>query len=258
MLALISPAKTLDYDSDRCGPAQTQPRLLSDSASLIKTLRGYSAKRLGELMHVSDALATLNRQRFQDWDSPMPVDGTARPAILAFKGDVYRGLDCDSMTDRQLTYAQDHLRILSGLYGILRPLDLMLPYRLEMGIKLKTRRGKDLYAFWGERITHLLREDLQACGARFVLNLASAEYFRSVDVSAIGVPVIAPAFKERRGGELKMITLFAKQARGALAAWVMKKKVKTLAKLKTFSEDGYRFDPEHSTDAVPLFVRDPQ
>lgn len=254
MLILLSPAKTLDYDTPAKPPAETQPQLLEKSEELAKVLKQLSPQDLAGLMSISDELAELNFNRFQDWESPMPASGS-KPAVLAFKGDVYIGLKAGEMTDKQLLYAQDHLRILSGLYGLLRPLDLMLPYRLEMGTKLKTRAGKTLYDFWGARITDLVESQVEAVDAKFVLNLASNEYFRSVQHKKLSVPVVSPVFKDFNNGKYKVISFFAKQARGTMAAWAIKSKAKTLKKLVQFDGDGYQYDPESSTDAKPVFLR---
>ncbi|MEM6688977.1 MAG: peroxide stress protein YaaA [Planctomycetota bacterium] len=251
MLILLSPAKSLDFERSLPKAKPTQPRLLKDSTKLIDDLRSLSPKEIAGLMKVSDKLATLNHERFSDWDARHKSD--AKPAGFTFAGDVYRGLQSDQWTEKQVEYAQSHLRILSGLYGLLRPLDRIYAYRLEMGTKLKTDRGKDLYEFWRDKIGDLVRKDARESGDRLILNLASNEYFKAA--SGELPPVIAPAFKERKDGEVKMIPLFAKVARGTMASWVIRKKVRTLAKLKQFDEDGYRFEPDGSTDEVPLFVR---
>lgn len=251
MLILLSPAKSLDFERSFPKAKPTQPRMLKDSEKLIADLRALSPRQIADLMKVSEKLAALNHERFSDWDVRHKSD--AKPAGFTFAGDVYRGLQSDQWTEKQVEYAQDHLRILSGLYGVLRPLDRIYAYRLEMGTKLKTERGKDLYDFWGEAIGDLVRKDAKAGGDKAILNLASNEYFKSVRGEL--PPVIAPAFKEIKDGTPKMITLFAKVARGTMASWVVRKKVRTLAKLKQFDEDGYRYEPVGSTDEVPLFVR---
>ncbi|MEM0925821.1 MAG: peroxide stress protein YaaA [Planctomycetota bacterium] len=254
MLILLSPAKTLDYESDSRVPDPTEPALLSESVKLAEILKKKTPKQLGALMGISDDLAMLNHTRYQEWSMPMPDSGT-RPSILAFQGDVYQGLDAASLTAKQLSYAQDHLRILSGLYGILRPFDLMLPYRLEMGTKLKNRRGADLYAFWGDRITSLIVEQLESLQAKTLLNLASNEYFRSVKPKQVSVPIISPVFKDFSNGNYRIISFFAKKARGTMARWVIRNRVKTVKKLEQFDGDGYRYDPDASTPAKPVFLR---
>ncbi|MEM9367507.1 MAG: peroxide stress protein YaaA [Planctomycetota bacterium] len=259
MLILLSPAKTLDFESAPKRKRTTVPRLMSQTADLVAELKALSQSDIASLMGVSDKLAQLNFDRFQDFEVPLPKAGT-RPAIDAFQGDVYTGLRAESFTDKQVAYAQAHLRILSGLYGILRPLDRMLPYRLEMGTRLKTPQGKDLYAFWGDHLRELLQDDLEAAGGKTILNLASKEYSKAVRLDHWakqnpGLKVISPTFKERRGGELKQITLFAKQARGLMAAWAIRQKAKSPAKLTRFDTEGYQFAPELSSTDRPVFVR---
>lgn len=254
MLTLISPAKTLDFDSPVKTDVRTEPEFLSAAAQLVDRLRKLRPKQLGQLMHLSDKLAELNHMRFQDWDAAASDDGV-HPAMFAFRGDVYRGLKADDLTPKQIEYAQDHLRMLSGLYGVLRPLDRMLPYRLEMGTSLKNGAGKDLYAFWGSRITESINRQAEQTKSKWVLNLASQEYFKSVRPRELERPVIAPAFKEIKDGKPKMIAIFAKLARGTMASWVIRNKVRTPKKLMTFAEDGYRLDPALSTPQAPVFTR---
>ncbi|PAY15587.1 hypothetical protein CKO51_31170 [Rhodopirellula sp. SM50] len=254
MLIVLSPAKTLDYDSRPKVPARTTPEWLAESEKLVDLLKKKTPKQIQTLMGVSENLAELNHGRYQDWQLPMP-EAASRPAVLAFKGDVYLGLEADQMTEKQLLYAQDHLRILSGLYGVLRPLDSMLAYRLEMGTALKARRGKDLYAFWGTRITQSINEQLDATDSRYLLNLASNEYFRSIQKKSVQAEIIAPVFKDQSNGKYRVISYFAKKARGTMASWVIRNKVKTPTKLVKFAEDGYRYDAESSSDAAPVFLR---
>lgn len=258
MLIVVSPAKTLDYETPAIISSASTPALLEHSAELAQVMKKKSLRQLKTLMGISDKLAAQNHQRFQVWeesDHRSAASDATKPAILAFKGDVYLGLAADEMTEKQLLFAQDHLRILSGLYGILRPLDRMLPYRLEMGSALKTKRGKDLYAFWGSLITEQLNEQIAATKSKHVLNLASNEYIRSVQVDELSAAVITPSFKEFKNGKYKMLSFFAKKARGTMAAWVIKNKVKSLKKLTTFSEDGYRYDEDSSTPDAPAFLR---
>ncbi|QEF96420.1 hypothetical protein Mal15_04480 [Stieleria maiorica] len=255
MLIVLSPAKTLDYESEPKIASQTTPEWITESETLVGVLKKKTPKQIQALMGVSDKLAELNHQRYQDWQLPMPPEAT-RPAILAFKGDVYLGLQADRMTEKQLLFAQDRLRILSGLYGVLRPLDAMLPYRLEMGTALKTRRGKDLYAFWGSRITQSINDQLAVTDCGFLLNLASNEYFRSIQKKHVQAQIIAPVFKDQSNGKYRVISYFAKKARGTMASWVIRNKVKTTAKLVKFAEDGYRYDPDSSTESAPVFLRD--
>jgi uncharacterized protein len=254
MLALLSPAKTLDLRSPVPTQDRTDPEFLDSANQLVEVLQKLRPKQLSELMSISDNLAQLNHARFADW-SPLPEIGAAHPALFAFQGDVYRGFKAHELTVKQITYAQDHLRMLSGLYGVLRPLDRMQAYRLEMGTSLKTKAGKDLYAFWGSQITDSLNRQIRQTKSKFVLNLASQEYFKSVHASEFVCSVISPVFKEVKNGQSKLIALFAKIARGTMAAWVMKNKIKSPAKLIEFAEDGYRYDADTSTPQAPVFIR---
>lgn len=260
MLVVLSPAKTLDFQTEPPVAARSQPRLLDQTATLIEKLKTFSPKQIGELMSISDSLAELNHQRFADFEIPHPSAATkpdtgARPALYAFQGDVYRGLQAAKLTPKQVEYADEHLRMLSGLYGVLRPLDAMLPYRLEMGTNLAIREHKNLYGFWGDAITNLLANDIAHSGSKILLNLASKEYFKSVQEKNLACQVVAPAFKEIKNGKPKIITVYAKTARGTMAQWVIRNKVRTLAKLKQFADDDYRYSETLSTDAVPVFVR---
>ena len=211
-------------------------------------------EKLQNLMNISPALSALNRERFQSWQREFSLDN-AKQAVLAFKGDVYTGLEADTMTSRDLDWAQKHLRILSGLYGVLRPLDLMQPYRLEMGTALKTDGGKNLYAFWGDQISHALNDQLSEVKSGFLVNLASNEYFKSVNLNALDAEVITPAFKDWKNGEYKMISFFAKKARGRMSAWVIKNRIKSVKRLVEFNLDGYRFDASSSSENKPVFLR---
>jgi uncharacterized protein len=254
MIAIISPAKTLDLKTPVPTKDRTDPEFNDSAGQLVEILQRLRPKQLGELMSISDKLAQLNHARFADW-SPKPDLDAVHPALFAFQGDVYRGFKAHELTVKQIEYAQDHLRILSGLYGVLRPLDQMQAYRLEMGTGLKNKAGKDLYAFWGSKITDSLNRQIRQTGSKFVLNLASQEYFRSVRPSDLVCSVVSPVFKEIKNGQPKVITLFAKIARGTMAAWAMKNKVKTPKKLVEFAEDGYRYDAGSSTPEVPVFTR---
>lgn len=256
MLIVLSPAKTLDFDTKTPACASTIPNLLGDSRELVDLLKQQTPGDLRNLMGISESLAELNHARFQDWVAPHPRLGS-KQAMYAFQGDVYQGLQAETFTPNQIDRAQAQLRILSGLYGVLRPLDRILPYRLEMGTKLGNSRGKDLYAFWGERITDHIAASMQADRSRCLLNLASNEYSRSIKASALPAPVVAPAFKEFKNGRYRIVSFFAKKARGAMAAWVIRHRVRTLAKLTQFAEDGYFYDAKSSTDRVPVFLRRP-
>ncbi|MFG0287679.1 MAG: peroxide stress protein YaaA [Rhodopirellula sp. JB044] len=254
MLILLSPAKTLDFETPSKIKNSTQPEWIEESVEIAGLLKQETPASLRDLMHISESLAELNHARFQDWMAPHPKEGSQQ-AIFAFQGDVYQGLQAEKMTVKQMDFAQEHLRILSGLYGILRPLDRILPYRLEMGTSLPNSRGKDLYAYWREYVTKSVVEQLEKNQSRFLLNLASNEYFRCVDAKSLPTPVIAPAFKEMKNGKYKMITFFAKKARGTMASWVIRNRVKTRAKLIQFAEDDYCYSEELSTEAVPVFTR---
>ncbi|MEM9825970.1 MAG: peroxide stress protein YaaA [Planctomycetota bacterium] len=254
MIVVLSPAKTLDFESEPKHPAISDPPFPKLTAALAQTLRGYSAERLGDLMHINEQLADLNRQRFQTFEIPTEAED-ARSAIDAFQGDVYRGLQAAKWTTKQAAYAHDHLRILSGLYGVLRPLDRILPYRLEMGTRLKTRRGKNLYEFWGSHLDREIADAIQQSGSQYLLNLASVEYFKVIDPKSQDVPVLAPKFCELRKGKPVSITVFNKMARGSMASWVIRKKVRSESKLRDFAEDGYAYSEEHSQPGKPMFLR---
>lgn len=255
MLALLSPSKTLDFVTPSRVKTHTVPELLDHAERLVAKLSRISARQLSELMNISAKLAEENRGRYRQWSVPFDTSN-AKPAVLAFRGDVYEGLSAEEFTAADLRYAQGHLRILSGLYGVLRPLDLMQPYRLEMGTKLATRRGKDLYAFWGERITIALNEALAGQqGAPILLNLASNEYFKSVRCDKLRARVIDTGFKERKGDQYKIISFFAKKARGTLAAYVIKNQIQHVDDLRGFREDGYQFNKDLSSDDKFVFTR---
>lgn len=235
--------------------APTLPGHLEDTRELVARLREFTPADVASLMQVSDAIAALNVARYGAWSEPF-TDANSRPAVLAFDGDVYDGLRAREWNGEGLARAQARLRILSGLYGVLRPLDLMQPYRLEMGTRLVTDRGRDLYRFWDGRITARLANDLGETGAGALLNLASDEYFRSVKPAGLPVPVVSPAFEDRKGaGAFKVVSFWAKRARGAMARWVLDEGVEQPADLRGFAVDGYAFAPDVSTDARPVFRR---
>ncbi len=254
MLIIVSPAKSLDYES--AGPAvkTTQPRLLDASETLIEYLRDYSPADIARLMKVSDKIAHLNVDRYAAWQRPFTEDN-AKAAAFAFKGDVYTGLGIDSMSRTELQSAQRQLRILSGLYGVLRPLDLMQAYRLEMSTRLPTAHGKDLYSFWGHTLTDLLNQDLRDEGSGVLVNLASNEYARAVDLNGVDAEVITPVFEDEKNGQYKVISFSAKKARGLMAAWIIRNNPRTGADLTGFAEQGYGFAPEVSEPGRPVFRR---
>lgn len=254
MLIVVSPAKTLDYDSPLPSLRATQPRLLEHSAELVERARKLSPADLASLMKVSDKIAHLNVERFAQWSRPFDKHN-ARPALFAFKGDVYTGLDVSRFDGDDLKAAQSRLRILSGLYGVLRPLDRLQPYRLEMGTALANRHGKDLYAFWGARIAEHLNERLAADRTPVVINAASQEYFRAVDTRALRARVVECVFEEWKGDRYKVISFFAKRARGLLARWAVLHRVATPKALEKFDLEGYGFDAQVSTAERLVFRR---
>lgn len=255
MLMVISPAKTLDFETPPTTERFTQPQYLDHSQELIEILRELTPAQIGELMHLSDKLSGLNAARFGSW-TPAFTPENAKQALLAFKGDVYTGLQAETLSEAELSYAQDHLRMLSGLYGLLRPLDLMQPYRLEMGTKLANGRGKDLYAFWGNRISEWLNEALAEQGDDLLLNLASNEYFSAVKRSALNARIIDTDFKDLKNGQYKIISFYAKKARGMMSRFVISEKINTPDALKQFDVGGYRFNKEQSTATRLVFLRD--
>jgi len=255
MLMVISPAKTLDFETPPTTERFTQPQHLDHSQELIEILRELTPAQIGELMHLSDKLSGLNAARFGSW-TPAFTPENAKPALLAFKGDVYTGLQAETLSEAELTYAQDHLRMLSGLYGLLRPLDLMQPYRLEMGTKLANGRGKDLYAFWGTRISEWLNEALAEQGDDLLLNLASNEYFSAVKRSALNARIIDTEFKDLKNGQYKIISFYAKKARGMMSRFVISEKISTPDALKQFDVGGYRYNSEQSSATKLVFLRD--
>lgn len=255
MLILISPAKKLDYESPLSTDTHSQPQFLDHAQQLVDQLKSYAPHDIAGLMHLSEKLALLNFERYQEWQQPFTPEN-ARPALLAFKGDVYEGMAAGTMDQATLDYAQDHLRILSGLYGVLRPLDLMQAYRLEMGTSLQNERGKDLYAFWKGIITGQLNADLAASGSEVIVNLASNEYFKSVEKKALQGRLITPAFKDWKNGQYKMISFFAKKARGMMTRYLLENRVDDPAQLLEFAEAGYAFNPELTVKPdEPVFTR---
>lgn len=255
MLALISPAKTLDYSTALPTDEYTQPRFLEQSAELIEVCRALSSTQVASLMKVSEKIAQLNVERFRDWQPNFDFSN-ARQAIYAFKGDVYTGLDAYSLNDKQIQFAQQHLRMLSGLYGVLRPLDLMMPYRLEMGTKLNNHMGKNLYSFWGDQITQLINEDLEKAGSQILLNLASDEYYKAVNEKNIQAKIIKPVFLDQKNGEYKIISFYAKKARGLMSRFMIEHEVSNIEQLHAFNTDGYYFDDVNSNDNEIVFKRD--
>lgn len=257
MFALISPAKTLDYTTALPTDTHTQPRLLEQSQQLIDACRKLSATEIASLMTVSEKIANLNVERFRDWNAEFDFSN-ARQALFAFKGDVYTGLDAYHLKDQDIDFAQQHLRMLSGLYGLLRPLDLMMPYRLEMGTKLKNSRGNNLYEFWGSIITDQINQDLAEIDAKVLVNLASDEYYKSVNEKKIQAEIIKPVFLDQKNGKYKVISFYAKKARGLMARYLIENKLSQVEQLKAFDSEGYYFDAESSSDKELVFKRDEQ
>lgn len=254
MLIVVSPAKKLDYDTPPTTKKSTLPAFLDQSQILIDQLRQYSAIDLAELMHLSMNLAELNFDRYEQWQQEVDP-ATGKQCVLAFKGDVYQGLDAESFSAKDLDFAQQHLRILSGLYGLLRPLDLMRPYRLEMGTKLQNERGKNLYEFWGERITDAINEQLKKQGDDVLINLASNEYFKSVKPKLVKGRIITPQFKEKKNGQFKMIGVYAKKARGLLSRYVLLNRLENPEDIKSFDVDDYAFNTTLSKGDNWVFTR---
>ncbi|MGR3805942.1 peroxide stress protein YaaA [Marinibacterium profundimaris] len=252
MLVVISPAKRLDW-TERSVEV-TAPEFEADAQKLAKTMRNLTLKDLKGLMSLSDDLARLNRDRFRDF-SDTPGADDLRPAVLAFAGDTYQGLDAGSLEDDEMAWAQEHLRILSGLYGVLRPLDAIQAYRLEMGSRLKTRRGKSLYEYWRDGPAKALKAQAEALGTDTLVNCASQEYFGAVDPKALGLRIVTPVFLEDKEGEAKIVSFFAKKARGSMARYVIQHRLSDAEGLRDFDYGGYRFDPDRSKPDAPVFVR---
>ena len=257
MLIVVSPAKTLDYESPLVTEKYTQPELISHSAELIKECRMLSPANIAALMKVSDKIAGLNVARFEQW-SKIFTPENARQAMFAFKGDVYTGLDAETMSEEDVDFAQSHLRILSGLYGVLKPLDLMQPYRLEMGTKLANGRGNNLYQFWGSIITDKLNEALTAQGDNVLINLASNEYFKSVKPKELDASVITPIFRDCKNGQYKVISFYAKKARGMMARYIIDNRINSVSELTLFDTAGYYFAEDESTPTELVFKREEQ
>lgn len=255
MLIVISPAKSLDFETTPTTAIYTQPDMLDESEKLMTRLRKMKPKQLSELMSISAALGQLNYERYQTWQPPFTPEN-AKQAVLAFNGDVYQGLDAVSLKEDQLMLLQNKLRILSGLYGVLRPLDLIQPYRLEMGTKLKYQRSADLYAFWKSKITPKVKEAIAESGSNVLINLASNEYFKSIDPKKLGAEIVTPEFKDLKNGEYKMISFFAKKARGLMTRFILENKVEKVEDLQAFDSEGYIFNPRLSKPEKPVFTRD--
>jgi len=255
MLMVISPAKTLDFETLPTTSEHTTPDFLDDSAELIEQLREMSPQDVSALMKISDKLGNLNFDRFLSWDKKFTPDN-AKAALLAFKGDVYTGLDAESLSGDDLLWAQDHLRILSGLYGLLRPLDLIQAYRLEMGTKLTNGRGKDLYQFWGSKITEALNQQQADESLPVLVNLASNEYFKAVQSEQLNAEIITPVFKDWKGDKYKIISFYAKKARGLMVAYIIRNRLNDVEQIKNFDSEGYVYNPAMSSAREWVFTRE--
>lgn len=254
MLVVISPAKTLDYETPLATTIHTIPTFLDDAEILINELRALSPLQVSELMGISPQLGDLNFGRYLNWQRPFDLDN-ARQAVLAFKGDVYLGLHVQALNQKDLQWAQNHLRILSGLYGLLRPLDLMQPYRLEMGTRFANSRGANLYKFWGDKITEGLNVALQRHRQPLLVNLASNEYFRAVRADRLAAEVITPVFKDWKGGKYKVVSFYAKKARGLMSAYIIKNRLEKVDAIKNFAGDGYAYNAALSSAREWVFTR---
>ena len=255
MLTVLSPAKTLDYETAPITQSATLPRFMDQSALLVEDARGLDPDGIRALMGVSEQIAHLNHERFMNWQSESNSDN-AKQAVLAFKGDVYTGLQAETLSEDDLDFAQTRLRILSGLYGLLRPLDLMQPYRLEMGLKFANQRGKNLYEFWGEQLTDTLNADLVSAKTDVLINLASNEYFKAVKPKLLNADIITPQFKDLKNGQYKMISFFAKKARGVMARYIIDNRITEPEALKSFSEAGYYYSDAQSQGDQWIFLHD--
>jgi len=257
MIILLSPAKTLDFESPSCYKTCTEPEFLSFSKDLISGLCKISTTELSKLMGISPKLSELNKKRYQDWKIEHSTDNS-KQAILAFKGDVYEGMKAWDYTKDDFTFAQKNLRLLSGLYGLLRPLDLIQPHRLEMGTVYANPAGKNLYAFWGDRLCKTLNRELNASGSKLLINLASQEYFKSTQPKNLEGKIVSPIFKDEKNGKFKIISFYAKKARGMMASHLIKNRIDSIDGLQKFNDSGYQFEPSESTDLQPVFLRSEQ
>jgi cytoplasmic iron level regulating protein YaaA (DUF328/UPF0246 family) len=254
MLIVISPAKSLDFKTKPTTQEYTLPEFLNESEKLVAKLQKMNAKKLSNLMNISADLGNLNYERYQSWHLPFTPENS-KQAVLAFNGDVYTGLDAPTLSEENLNLAQQKLRILSGLYGVLKPLDLMQPYRLEMGTKFGAGRAKDLYAFWGNKITKNIQEAVNESGSKILVNLASNEYYKSIDSKKLDAEIVTPAFKDMKNGEYKMISFFAKKARGLMTRFILEHNIENAGDLQAFGAEGYVFNPRLSKPGKPVFTR---
>jgi cytoplasmic iron level regulating protein YaaA (DUF328/UPF0246 family) len=255
MQIIISPAKSLDFERPANSSYHSSYRLIEESKNIALELKRFSPDQLAALMKISPKLANINYNRFQNWSHPFKIkDG--KQALFAFNGEVYNGLDAYSLNNKEIDTAQTQLRILSGLYGLLRPLDLIIPYRLEMGTKLSISSANNLYEFWGNKITHLLVQDIKENNHQALINLASNEYYKSIKSKEIKVPIITPEFKDLKNGDYKVISVYAKKARGLMSRFIIKHALKNPEDLKAFDQQGYYYNNRLSTELRPVFTRD--
>tara|TARA_B100002049_G_scaffold212893_1_gene176887 strand:+ start:59 stop:829 length:771 start_codon:yes stop_codon:yes gene_type:complete len=255
MIILLSPAKTLDYDVSVGNVPFTVPSLLPKSKQLIKILKSKNSSEISQLMRLSDKLSLLNTNRYQSWKGHKKISKTSKQSVFVFKGDVYQGLKVEELSKKQLDFCQKHLRLLSGLYGVLRPLDVIEPYRLEMGTKLESEQGKNLYDFWGRAISEEIIKELDHMKSDLLINLASKEYFNSIKSLPKKIKVISPIFKDHSKGNYKIISFYAKKARGLMASWIIRNKITKTEDLNDFSEEGYFFSRRDSAEYTPMFLR---
>ena len=256
MIILLSPAKTLDYETPVNDISYSIPSFLPKSKDLIKTLRDKDPEEISNLMKISEKLALLNTERYKSWKGLKKESSHSKQAIFVFKGDVYQGLNIEEFNKKDLIYSQNHLRLLSGLYGVLKPLDLIEPYRLEMGTKLEMPQSKNLYDFWQDDIAQQILDDLKALKSNTVINLASNEYFSSVKSLEKNTNLISPVFKDLSKGKYKIISFYAKKARGLMTSWILKNKIKEEKDLANFNMDGYYFSEKDTSENSPVFLRD--
>ena len=254
MITLVSPAKKLDFSNTDILSQFSQCDFLKKSQILIDETKNMSISELKTLMKISDKLAEINRERFKQWSTPFTKEN-AKQAILSFKGDTYIGLNAETFSNKDFEYAQDHFRILSGLYGILRPLDLIQPYRLEMGTKLENPNGSDLYGFWSDQIAKKLNNTLKDHASKVILNCASVEYFKSVDINTLDATIVSPIFKDVKNGQAKVISFFAKKERGMMARFIIQNRIDKVDDIIKFNDAGYTYQPKESTPNNPLFIR---
>jgi len=255
MIHLLSPAKSLNFEEKAKTSSFSEAQFQEHSVKLIKKARTISRKKLEKLMNISSNLSDLNYERYQDWEV-VTRPGKSKQALLSFTGDVYRGLDANTLSEKELDYAQEHLRILSGLYGLLRPLDLILPYRLEMGTSLAVGRKKNLYDFWGSMLTEKINEELKSHKSQVVVNIASNEYFKAIKIKELQGKIISPQFRDAKNGQYKSIMTFAKLARGYMSRYIIQNKIDKAEDVLGFDSNGYVYNPSLSTDEEPVFTRE--